>query len=299
MIRAMLLILASAATMLAADSLAPGTLPTSWITGGPDCTTVPDWQVHAYNDDFYILRESGCINYEKPFLYLIFGEQKVLLEDTGAGKVHTAAFVEDLVSKWAKKNGRKPPALLVVHSHSHGDHVAGDQELKDMPGVELIPPTVAAIQEAAGISKWPEDPGLIDLGGRIVDILAIPGHDAASIAIYDRRTGLLLTGDSLYPGRLYVNQRDLPVYAASARRLAEFARAHPIAHVLGTHIEQSRTPYEDYPRGSTYQPEEHSLELSRAHILELDDAFAHRKEGAESIVLPDFTISVRSARQTH
>ena len=142
MIRALLLILAAAA-MRAADSLAPGTLPTSWITGGPDCTTVPDWQVHAYNDDFYILRESGCINYEKPFLYLIFGEQKVLLEDTGAGKVHTAAFVQDLVSKWATKKGRKPPVLLVIHSHSHGDHVAGDQELKDLPGVELIPPTVA------------------------------------------------------------------------------------------------------------------------------------------------------------
>ena len=138
MIRVILLILASA-PMWAADALTPGTLPTSWITGGPDCATVPDWQVHAYNDDFYILRESACINYEKPFLYLIFGEQKVLLEDTGAGTVHTAAFVQDLVSKWAKKKNRKPPVLLVVHSHSHGDHVAGDQELKDMPGVELIP----------------------------------------------------------------------------------------------------------------------------------------------------------------
>jgi hydroxyacylglutathione hydrolase len=299
MIRVMLLILAGAATMLASDALTPGTLPTSWTTAGPDCTTVPDWQVHAYNDDFYILRESGCINYEKPFLYLIFGEQKALLEDTGAGTVHTAVFVQDLVSKWAKKKGRKPPGLLVVHSHSHGDHVAGDQELKDMPGVELIPPTVAAIQEATKISKWPEAPGLIDLGGRIVDILAIPGHDAASIAIYDRRTGLLLTGDSLYPGRLYVNEPNLPEYAASARRLAEFARVHPIAHVLGTHIEQSRTAYVDYPRGTIYQPEEHSLELSRAHVLELDDAFAHRKEGAESTALPDFTISVRPARQAH
>ena len=298
MTRVMLLILVSA-PMWAAEALTPGTLPTSWITGGPDCTTVPDWQVHAYNDDFYILRESGCINYEKPFLYLIFGEQKVLLEDTGAGTVHTAVFVQDLVSKWAKKKNRKPPVLLVVHSHSHGDHVAGDQELKDMPGVELIPPTVAAIQEAAGISKWPEALGLIDLGGRILDVLAISGHDAASIALYDRRTGLLLTGDSLYPGRMYVNESNLPVYAASARRLAEFSRAHPIAHVLGTHIEQSRTAYVDYPRGTTYQPEEHSLELSRAHVLELDDAFTRRKEGAESIALPDFTISIRPARPTH
>ena len=62
--------------------LLPGVLPASWITGGPNCATVPDWQIHEYNEDFYILRESGCINYEKPFLYLIFGQDKAILEDT-------------------------------------------------------------------------------------------------------------------------------------------------------------------------------------------------------------------------
>src|SRR4051812_34538230 len=52
--------------------LAPGNLPAAFLTGGPNCVAVPDWQVHAYNEDFYILRESGCIDAEKPFLYLIF-----------------------------------------------------------------------------------------------------------------------------------------------------------------------------------------------------------------------------------
>ena len=55
-----------------------------WITGGPNCIAVPDWQVHEYNENFYILRQSGCVNYEKPFLYLLFGKEKALLEDTGA-----------------------------------------------------------------------------------------------------------------------------------------------------------------------------------------------------------------------
>ncbi len=43
--------------------LEPGTFAAHWITGGPDCATVPKWQVHAYNPDLYILRESGCLNY--------------------------------------------------------------------------------------------------------------------------------------------------------------------------------------------------------------------------------------------
>lgn len=63
-----------------------GVLPDHWITGGPDCSKVPKWQVAAYNPDLYILRESGCTNYEKPFLYLFFGKDRALLQETGAGE---------------------------------------------------------------------------------------------------------------------------------------------------------------------------------------------------------------------
>jgi glyoxylase-like metal-dependent hydrolase (beta-lactamase superfamily II) len=256
---------------------------------------VPDWQVHEYNQDFYILRESGCIHYEKPFLYLIFGSEKALLEDTGAGDVQTAPFVLSLVSKWAKARNRAEPGVMVIHSHGHGDHTAGDKQFQGMPKVEFIAATPGEVQKATGIKKWPEDPGFIDLGGRVLDVLAIPGHQTASIVLYDRLTGILLTGDSLYPGRLYVNESDVSVYAASAERLAAFVEHHRVSHVLGTHIEQSRTPYVDYPRGTVYQPDEHTLELSRSHVLELATAFRGMGTKPVSVALPDFTISVRAA----
>ncbi|HEY7392936.1 MAG TPA: hypothetical protein VH640_30730, partial [Bryobacteraceae bacterium] len=41
-------------------TLQEGSLAEPWLSGGPNCLTIPDWQVHAYNEDFYILRESGC-----------------------------------------------------------------------------------------------------------------------------------------------------------------------------------------------------------------------------------------------
>ena len=138
-------------TLAAQPSLEPGTLPASWITGGPNCLEIPDWQVHQYNPTFIILRESGCTNYEKPFLYLILGKERALLVDTGAGPVDTAAFVPRLT---------KLP-LLVVHSHAHGDHVAGD---KGFTAATLIPATVEAEQKAFGIANWPDQPGSIDLG---------------------------------------------------------------------------------------------------------------------------------------
>ena len=83
-----------------------GVLPASWPTGGPRCMEQPDWRVHEYNEDFYILRESGCVHYEKPFLYLIFGKDRVLLEDTGAGKPDTLRIVNTVIESWCKRNGR-------------------------------------------------------------------------------------------------------------------------------------------------------------------------------------------------
>jgi glyoxylase-like metal-dependent hydrolase (beta-lactamase superfamily II) len=288
------LALAVSAARAGEPSLQPGILPAHWLTGGPNCVTVPNWQIHEYNEDFYILRESGCIHYEKPFLYLIFGQDKALLEDTGAGQVQTAPFVMELVAKWAKRKNRAPVPLLVIHSHGHGDHTAGDAQLQKLAEVEFVAATPAAVQKAAGIGAWPTDIGKIDLGGRILDVIPIPGHNQASIALYDRMTGNLLTGDSLYPGRLYVPEADVPVYAASAQRLADFAASHPIAHVLGTHIEQARTPYVDYPRGTTYQPDEHTLELTRAHIIELNDAFLKMGAKPQTVALPDFTVMPRA-----
>jgi glyoxylase-like metal-dependent hydrolase (beta-lactamase superfamily II) len=254
---------------------------------------VPDWQVHQYNDDFYILRESGCIHYEKPFLYLIFGQKMALLEDTGAGEVQTAPFVMNLLAKWAKRRNHAPVPLIVIHSHGHGDHTAGDSQFQGLPNVQFIAPAPADVQKASGIAAWPTDIGKIDLGDRVIDVIPIPGHNDASIALYDRATGNLLTGDSLYPGRLYVSEADFPAFAASAQRLADFVRDHPVAHVMGTHIEQARTPFLDYPRGTAYQPDEHSLDLTRAHVLELNDAFIGMHGKLQKVALPEFTVAPR------
>ena len=280
--------------------LKPGTLAEPWLTGGPNCLTVPDWQVHEYNEDFYILRESGCVHFEKPFLYLIFGENKALLEDTGVASakdksvIPTAPVIMDLMARWAKRKNHAPVSLVVIHSHSHGDHVAADGQFQQMPSVQFIAATPPEIQKAAGIAAWPTGLGQIDLGNRVIDVIPIPGHDVASIALYDRATGNLMTGDSLYPGRLGVAEAQIPTYAASAQRLVEFVKIHPVAHVLGTHIEQGIQAYFDYPRGTPYQPKEHVLELSRAHVFELAEAFRKMDGKPINQVYPDFAVVARA-----
>ena len=265
-----------------------GTFPQKWITGGPNCIEIPDWQIHQYNPDFYILRESGCTNYEKPFLYLIFGKDKVLLEDTGAGKPDTVPAVQRVIALWLQRNQRTSIQLVVTHSHGHGDHIAGDAQFQNKPGVDFISAKVPDIQQAFHIKNWPGDIGQFDLGGRILDVIPTPGHQEATIAFYDRRTGILLTGDSLYPGRLYV--RDFPAFMKSTQRLVDFTRGKIIAQILGCHIEESSQPYKDYPVGTMYQPEEHVLQLGRGELLELNDGLRAMQNHPIRAAYRDFTI---------
>src|ERR1700728_1931262 len=185
----LILFLALAGGVFAAENyyakLQPGSMAEPWLNGGPNCLTVPDWQIHEYNEDFYILRESGCVNAEKPFLYLMFGEDKALLQDTGVASaadksvIPTAPVIMDLMAKWAKRKKHAPVSLVVIHSHSHGDHTAADGQFKQMPGVQFVAATPPEIQKPAGMAAWPTDLGQIDLGNRVIDIIPIPGHDVA------------------------------------------------------------------------------------------------------------------------
>jgi glyoxylase-like metal-dependent hydrolase (beta-lactamase superfamily II) len=235
--------------------------------------------VHAYTPTFFILRQSGCTHFEKPFLFLIVGSREAMLVDTGAGNADVSTLVFDIVQQ-------RP--LLVVHSHGHSDHIAGDAAFRDRPGVRFVEATEPAVSALFQMRDWPHGMGHYDLGDRVLDVVAIPGHGPASIAIYDRQTGILLSGDVLYPGRLYV--RDDAAFRASIDRLVEFTETHPVSHILGCHIEQASTPYVDYPEGTTFQPDEHVLELGRAHLLELQAALRDMAGPIVRRALPDFTI---------
>ena len=90
--------------------------------------------------------------------------------------------------------------------------------------------------------------------------------------VYDARTRLLLSGDMLDPGRLYVPTDQFNTFRASADRLAAFAKTHPIRALLGAHIEITKAPGQDYPRQAPAHPGEHELALPPSVIGELQAA---------------------------
>lgn len=230
-----------------------------WIDG----TTAfePQTQVQRYDPDTYVIRQSVRTNFEAPFLYLLFGHDRALLIDSGAGGLVIRPAVDAIIAQWLVSHHRKAIPLVVAHSHSHGDHHQGDSEFASRPETTVVGLSAEEVATFFEVAHWPTDIATYDLGGRALSIIPTPGHEAAHIMVYDPRTHLLFSGDMLYAGRLYVPTDQFTVFAASADRLAAFARTHPIAMLLGAHIEMTNTPGKDYPTEAPAHPDEHPLEL--------------------------------------
>jgi len=128
----------------------------------------------------------------------------------------------------------------------------------------------AEVQAFFGLDNWPDGVASLDLGGRMLEILPIPGHHPAGIAVYDTLTGMLLTGDTLLPGRVYIS--DLDSSRASSQRLVEFIENRPVSHVLGGHLEMDNEG-RLYETSATYRPDQRELQMTRENVLELQQAF--------------------------
>lgn len=133
------------------------------------------------------------------YMYLLEGEEKALLLDTGYGAGNLRKFVEKLTDK----------QLLVANTHYHPDHAAGNGEFEQVyvsKGYKLDAPSV----ETPGaipfdISKLPYpdyekicfgEGDCIELGNRRIEVLeALPAHCNSSLFFLDRGHKMLFCGD--------------------------------------------------------------------------------------------------------
>lgn len=172
--------------------------------------------------------------------YLVIGCERAALIDTGLGFVPIRPLVEDLTHL----------PVLVLNTHNHWDHRGGDAEFEQVaihgleaPGLRERPDLADFRRVLAGPRARPFlpegfDPAMyevkparaawllgggetIDLGGRSLRCLPMPGHSPGGLCFFEEGTGLLFTGDSAYAGTLWLqtDDADPPRLAAGLRRL--------------------------------------------------------------------------------
>ena len=253
-----------------------------WNHGSPDCRSNrdPAIEVFGYDQTSYILRQNKCQSFEAPFIYVLIGQEKVLVLDTGAsetaGNFPLFETVQRLLDVQSGKVTKTPKELVIVHSHSHRDHYSGDYQFAGKPNVTIVEPNYASIIQFFQIDNWPDGRAGLQLGDREIIVIPTPGHQEEAISFYDPQTHWLLTGDTLYPGYIYI--KDWIEYKQSISRLVTFAETHEISALLGGHIEMTRVPGEYYPIGTKYQPNETPLPLSLENLVSLHTVLNETKK---------------------
>ena len=188
--------------------------------------------------------------FEEVISFLIVGEKRAVMFDTGLGIGDIKRVVQSLTSL----------PMVVLNSHTHNDHVGDNWEFSEIYGMDTDftrsnakGSSVDAQAELASgsicgrlpagfdatsyttrpfhIDRWIHDGDTVDLGGRVLEVISTPGHTPDEICLLDRKHGLLFTGDDFYAGPiwLYRPETDLDAYVRSVERIAALA---PHLHLL-------------------------------------------------------------------
>ncbi len=260
-----------------------------------------EWfEVYRIFPDIYAIYEPG--QFEEVISFLIVGEQRALLFDTGLGIAKLRPVIATLTNL----------DVMVLNSHGHYDHIGGNYEFSDIGGVDVAYARERAngagnekvVEYVTGDWLWKktpdgfdpqsyeikpyavttyfEDGDIIDLGGRRLEILLTPGHSPDSICLLDREGRRLFTGDTFYLAPLYAHLEGSNVadYKASIDRLV--ALEPEIDHLLTAHNVPRAAP----AYLSRVKDAFEAINSKSAAYVETDGAFEYQFDGFSIIVPP-------------
>jgi glyoxylase-like metal-dependent hydrolase (beta-lactamase superfamily II) len=185
-------------------------------------TSQPWFEVYKLNTDTYAIYEP--YQFEETLSYLVEGDKRAVLIDTGDGIADIKKCVEELTNL----------PYNVVNTHTHVDHVAQNYMFEEVwcydgpmahevektgypnsktapmvrPGMTWKPlPKDFNVKKwivpPYKVTKWLHDGDSIDLGGRKLEVIYTPGHSNDHVCLLDKKNHWLWTGDIFYTGGIY------------------------------------------------------------------------------------------------
>lgn len=212
-----------------------------------------DWFTIDQIDD-----ETFCISeyrhWEETHCYLLNGQTRSLLIDTGLGIENIAEPVKKLAAG----------PVTAAATHIHWDHIGGHRYFPDFYAHEAelpwlngeFPLSIETVREMVldrcdppegfDITRYEmfqgrptrllADGDTIDLGGRVVTALHTPGHSPGHLCFWEPARGYLFTGDLVYKDMLlaWYPSTDPAAYLASLEKIAalDAKRVFPAHHSL-------------------------------------------------------------------
>lgn len=165
------------------------------------------YEIIKIDDTSYRIEENGVRS------LLFIGASEALLIDSGFGTGDLRSVVESLTDL----------PIKLVNTHADRDHIGCNTQFACayMHPAEYDRYRGAAAEMPTDVMPlWEGD--IIDLGNRRFEVILIPGHTPGSIALLDEANGILISGDSVQDGRIFMfgGGRNMPAYLASMKKLS-------------------------------------------------------------------------------
>ena len=149
-------------------------------------------------ENTYRISEWGAFGPVK--MYLLIGNERALLIDSGYGKIDLKSIVTRITDK--------PVTLMLTHGHL--DHANGSAPFDaylhesdfDVYDRHSDPEFLKPYSKGKIIPKArlkPLLPGTVDLGGRKVEVVRTAGHTRGSVCMFDKYSGMAFCGDTINP----------------------------------------------------------------------------------------------------
>ena len=212
------------------------------------------YETRKVGDDVTYICEPFIQEFYRCNIWHVRGRDKDMLVDSGMGVVSLREQVPLVTER----------SLEAVASHTHFDHIGchhefehrtvhrceaellaeptrantlADPYVTDEIFTRLPPPPYSSTEYAvkkAPATRIVEDGDVVDLGDRHFTVIHTPGHSPGGIALYEKATGILFSGDIVYDGPLIEDtyHSDMSDYIASMTRLLDL----PVRLVHGGHF---------------------------------------------------------------
>jgi glyoxylase-like metal-dependent hydrolase (beta-lactamase superfamily II) len=146
-------------------------------------------------------------------MFLLTGTKEALLVDSGMNTPNAKEIAESITDLPVK----------LINTHTDRDHTSGNNAFEAV----YMGAKEEALYRANGgtVAVVPVQQGdVLDLGDRLLEIIDLPGHTPGSIAILDVNNRVLIGGDSIQDGRIFMfgNHRNLPDYIESLEALSAY-----------------------------------------------------------------------------